>query len=121
MHDKILRLSLFTLKNNKREVLGIIFMTMVTVLMLSVVLINQKKIDTAFDESFTRSGSVRQAVLFKVDKYRNAFADILLKDYGIEKVSEGRLIYSSMVDVLGKDGDTVAYNLIFATEKTVTL
>ena len=62
MHDKILRLSLFNLKKNRREVLGIIFMTMVTVLMLSVVLINQKKIDTAFDESFTRSGCVRQGV-----------------------------------------------------------
>lgn len=118
MNNKILRLSLFNLKKNRREVLGIIFMTMVTVLMLSVVLINQKKIDTAYDESYERSGCVRQAVLFKVDKYRTAFADILLKDYGIEKVSEGRLIRSNMVDVLGKDGDTVAYNLIFATEKT---
>ncbi|MBQ3789592.1 MAG: hypothetical protein II800_01530, partial [Lachnospiraceae bacterium] len=118
MKHKILRLSLFNLKKNRREVLGIIFMTMVTALMLSVVLINQKKIDTAYDESYERSGCVRQAVLFKVDKYRNAFADILLKDYGIEKVSEGRLIHSNMVDVLGKDGDTVAYNLMFATEKT---
>ena len=80
MKHKILRLSLFNLKKNRREVLGIIFMTMVTVLMLSVVLINQKKIDTAYDESYERSGCVRQAVLFKVDKYRNAFADILLKD-----------------------------------------
>ncbi|MCR4641584.1 MAG: ABC transporter permease [Lachnospiraceae bacterium] len=117
MNDKILRLSLFNLKKNRREVLGIIFMTMVTVLMLSVVLINQKKIDTSFDESFTRSGCVRQCVLFKVDKYRNAFPNILQEDYGIEKVSEGRMIFSSMVDVLNRDGDTVAYNLIYATEK----
>ena len=118
MNNKILRLSLFNLKKNKREVLGIIFMTMVTVFMLSIVLINQKKIDTSFDESFERSGCVKQTVLFKVDKYRNAFADILKEEYGIEKVSEGRLIHCTMVDVLSKGGDTVAYNLIYATEKT---
>ncbi len=118
MNNKILRLSLFNLKKNRREVLGIIFMTLVTVLMLSVVLINQKKIDTSFDESFERSGCVKQTVLFKVDKYRNAFADILKEEYGIEKVSEGRMIHCTMVDVLSKGGDTVAYNLIYATEKT---
>ena len=118
MNNKILRLSLFNLKKNKREVLGIIFMTMVTVFMLSIVLINQKKIDTSFDESFERSGCVKQTVLFKVDKYRNAFADILKEEYGIEKVSEGRMIHCTMVDVLSKGGDTVAYNLIYATEKT---
>ena len=118
MNNKILRLSLFNLKKNKREVLGIIFMTMVTVFMLSIVLINQKKIDTSFDESFERSGCVKQTVLFKVDKYRNAFADILKEEYGIEKVSEGRMIHCTMVDVLSKGGDTVAYNLIYATKKT---
>ena len=57
MEHKILRLSLFNLKKNKREVLGIVFMTMITVMMLSIVLINSRKIDTAYDEIFARSGS----------------------------------------------------------------
>ena len=118
MNHKILRLSLFNLKKNKREVSGIVFMTMVTVLMLSVVLINRKKIDTAFDESFERSGSVEQCVLFKADKYRNAFRTILEEDYGIGPISEGHMIRTNMVDVLSSDGDTVSFNMVYVTEKT---
>ena len=118
MEHKILRLSLFNLKKNKREVLGIVFMTMITVMMLSIVLINSRKIDTAYDESFARSGSVTRAVQFKTDKYRNAFRTILEEQYGIENVSEGRWIYTNMVDVRSSDGDIVAYNMVFLTEKT---
>lgn len=118
MNHKILRLSLFNLKKNKREVLGIAFMTMITVLMLAIVLINSEKINTAYDESFARSGSVTRAVQFKEDKYRNAFRTILEEQYGAENVSEGRWIYTNMVDVQSPDGDIVAYNLTFVTEKT---
>lgn len=115
---KILRLSLFNLKRNKREVLGIIFMTMITALMLTIVLVNYEKIDTAFAESFEASGSVRNCVFFKEDTYRERFKSILEEEYDVEEVSEGHFIYTTLVDTYSSDGDVVSYNFSFVTEGT---
>ena len=47
---KILRLSFFNLRKNKREAAAIVFLTMVTVFMLSIFFANGSKIKKAFDE-----------------------------------------------------------------------
>ena len=70
---KILRLSLFNLKKNKREAIGIMVLTFFTAFMLIIALSNKIKVDTAFDESFERSGSTEYAVLFRGEKYRDGF------------------------------------------------
>lgn len=115
---KILRLSLFNLKKNRREGIGILFMTMITAMMLSIVFINQKKIDTAFEESFVSSGCVNDAVIFKKDRYRNVFKEILEREYNTERLTEGRMIYACVVDAYTPDDDVVSYNFVFVTEKT---
>ncbi len=114
---KIWRLSLFNLKKNKREAIGIAFLTLVTTLMLSIVVSNQTKINTAFDESFQASGSVNTCIRFNKPKYHDAFRTILEKEYKVERLQEGHLIYADMTDVRTRDGDVVAYNMIFVTEK----
>ncbi len=118
MNKKSLRLSLFNLKKNKRECFGIMFMTMITAMMLSIVLINKEKIDTSFDESFVSSGSVKRSVGIGKDKYRTIFTDILSKNYDIKNLSEGSLVYALTTDTLTPDGDTVSYNFVFLNEKT---
>ena len=42
---KILRLSLFNLKKNKREAAAIVFLTAVTTLMLSIFVLNTKEVN----------------------------------------------------------------------------
>ncbi|MBQ2100829.1 MAG: hypothetical protein II477_07135, partial [Lachnospiraceae bacterium] len=114
---KIWRLSLFNLKKNRREAIGIAFLTLVTTLMLSIAVSNHTKINTAFDESFQASGSVNTCIRFNKPKYHDAFRTILEKEYKVERLQEGHLIYADMTDVRTRDGDVVAYNMIFVTEK----
>ena len=54
---KILRLSLFNLKKNRKEAVAIAFLTMVTTLMLAVFAANTVKTNKGFDDSFAASGS----------------------------------------------------------------
>ena len=115
---KILRLSLFNLKKNKREAIAIAFLTLVTTMMLSIVVSNKAKIDTVFDDSFAASGSFKGCVSFRADKYRDAFKEILEDEYGIKDIAEGHMLMAAMTDTLTPDGGTVSYNFIFATEKT---
>ena len=115
---KILRLSLFNLKKNKREALAIIFLTAVTTLMLSIVAVNSIKIGNAFSDSFAASGSIDRIVLFEEDKYHDDFVDILKDEYGIDEVREDQYIASASTDVIEPDGNTISYNLFFVTEKT---
>ena len=115
---KVLRLSFFNLKKNKKEVLGILFMTMITTMMLSVVLINRDKIDAAFDESFVSSGSKYNSILIKSDKYRDKFREILEDEYPVTNVTEGKMITGYIVDTYTPDGDTVSYNFNFINEKS---
>ena len=115
---KIWRLSLFNLRKNKKEAIGIAFLTMVTTLMLSIVVSNQAKINTAFEESFRASGSVNTCVHFQADTYRNAFRTILEENYEVSRLSEGQGTYADMADVMDRDGTVVSYNLFFVTEKT---
>ncbi len=115
---KILRLSLFNLKKNKREAIGIMVLTFFTAFMLIIALSNKIKVDTAFDESFERSGSTEYAVLFRGEKYRDGFRHILNEDYGITDVALGRMLWAPKVDAYASDGDTVSYNFSFVNENT---
>ncbi|MBO4809144.1 MAG: ABC transporter permease [Lachnospiraceae bacterium] len=115
---KILRLSLFNLKKNKREAIGIAILTFFTTLMLAIAAANHAKVDKVFDECFAESGSKDYAILFRGDKYRNAFKDVLHDDYGVGTVAEGRMLSAPMIDTYSPDGDTVSYNYTFVTEKT---
>lgn len=115
---KIMRLSLFNLKKNKREAAAIVFLTAITTLMLSVFVLNTSKSEKAFRESFETSGSVNRIILFENGKYHDEFMDILKKEYGIGEVSENRYIASASTDVIEPDGNSLSYNLLFVTEKT---
>ncbi|MBP5297790.1 MAG: hypothetical protein J6Z09_01420, partial [Lachnospiraceae bacterium] len=103
---KILRLSLFNLKKNKREAIGIMVLTFFTAFMLIIALSNKIKVDTAFDESFEMSGSTEYAVMFRGEKYRDEFRHILSEDYGITDVAQGRMLWTAMVDAYASDGGT---------------
>ena len=97
---------------------GILFMTMITTLMLSIVMINSDRIDTAFEDSFAASGSKDYCVGFKTDKYRDVFRTILEDDFAAENISEGRLIGAFLVDTYTPNGDTVSYNYSMTTERS---
>ena len=94
---KILRLSLFNLKKNKREAIGIAILTFFTTLMLAIAAANHAKVDKVFNECFAESGSKDYAILFRGDKYRNAFKDVLHDDYGVGTVAEGRMLSAQMI------------------------
>ena len=114
----ILRLSIFNLRKNKREAVAIAFLTMVTVLMLSVFVANSSKMGKAFDESFSMSGSVSHIVLFREDTYHGDYRKILERDYDTARLSENRYIFAGATDVRGDDGELISYNFLFVTERT---
>ncbi|MBR5421531.1 MAG: FtsX-like permease family protein [Lachnospiraceae bacterium] len=115
---KILRLSLFNLKKNRREALAIAFLTMITTIMVSIFITNIGKIDTVFEECFEATGSVHQMVMFRKDLYRDEYREILEKEYGPERLSENDIIFSVSTDVREADGNLISYNFLFVTEKT---
>ena len=115
---KILRLSLFNLRKNKREAAAIVFLTMVTVFMLSIFFANGSKIKKAFDESFAESGSVNRIVIIKKSVYHSDFMNILKRDYKIERLSVNPFIFAGATDVRDGKGEVVSYNFLFATERT---
>lgn len=115
---RILRLSLFNLRKNKKEAAAVSFLTMVTVLMLSVFAANNKKISKIFDESFANSGSVREIVLFNRDSYHDEFKRILEREYKVSRLSENKFIFAGVTDVRERSGDLISYNFLFETERT---
>ena len=83
-----LRLSLFKLKKNKKEAAAIVFLTMITVLMLSVFAANISKANKAYDDSFSQAGSKDTCVLINKEKYRDEYKGILEREYGITDITE---------------------------------
>ena len=113
---KIYRLSLFNLKKNKKEAIAIAFLTLVSVLMFGIFAINVSKISNAFDESFRESGSVDTFITISKSDYREDYRDILKEEYGFDDVRSGNLLMGEVTGVL-RDGEKIAYNLMFITEK----
>ena len=68
MHMKILRLSLFNLKKNKKEAISVMFLTAITMLLMGIAVCNIAKVNTVFDEMFEATGSVENMILFPTMK-----------------------------------------------------
>ncbi|MBP3753224.1 MAG: FtsX-like permease family protein, partial [Lachnospiraceae bacterium] len=115
MMGKILRLSLFNLKKNKKEAAAIAFLTLVSTMMLGIFAINLSKVSKAFDESFAGSGSVDIFISITENDYRDAYREILEKDYGFEDVRRGNMLFGFSTGVI-HDGEKIAYNLALITE-----
>lgn len=115
---KLLRLSLFNLKKNKREAAAVVFLTMITVFMLSVCVANSSKVKKVFDESFKRSGSINRIVIFKKDVYRDEFKRILEDEYRVSRLSRNPFIFAGATDVMAGSDEVVSYNFLFETLRT---
>ena len=68
MNMKILRLSLFNLKKNKREAFSVMLLTAMTILLMGIAVCNMTKVNTVFDEMFEATGSVENMILFPTMK-----------------------------------------------------
>ena len=115
---KVMRLSLFNLKKNKREALAIVFLTMVTTIMVSIFITNVKKVNTVFKDCFDATGSVDRMVLIREDLYHDEYKDILERDYDVERLTENETVFSTSTDVREPSGEMIAYNFMFVTERT---
>lgn len=115
---KMIRLSLFNLRKNKREALAIVFLTMITTMMLSIYAANNSKIEKVFRESFEATGSVNNMILFDRERYHNEYRRILENEYDVERLTENNMIFAIAADALEKDGSDISYNLSFVTERT---
>ena len=115
---KVMRLSLFNLKKNKREALAIVFLTMVTTIMVSIFITNVKKVNTVFKDCFDATGCVDRAILIREDLYHDEYKDILERDYDVERLTENETVFSTSTDVREPSGDMIAYNFMFVTERT---
>ena len=114
---KILRLSLFKLKKNKREAIAIAFLTMITTLMLAVFMMDSAKIESSFAASFAKSGSPRYLVMVRGDKYRDEYRTILEDTPGVHDIIEDEIAAAMGTDVR-RNGEILSYSLTFVTEKT---
>ena len=114
---KILRLSLFNLKKNKKEAFAITFLTMITAFALCIFIANNSKSDKVFDESFRSSGALENMVLIEKEHYRNSYRGVLEDDYKTTNLQEIQLIFGAATDVIEPNGVPISYNLLFLTEK----
>ena len=85
---KILRLSLFNLKKNKREALSVMFLTAITMFLIGIAVCNITKVNTVFDETFAATESVENMVMFPEEKYRKEYKSILENDDRVSRVEE---------------------------------
>lgn len=117
---KIFRLSLFNIKKNKKEVIAIIFLTFITVFLMSAVVSSANNMNSAFYESFEKTGCVNNMIIMPKEKYREEYINILKEDPGISDVKRTGIL-DAMVGagiVRDKSGDTIAYNMYITTEQT---
>lgn len=115
---KILRLSLFNLKRNKREAAAIVFLTLVTAFLMATFAVSITQISSAFDRCFEETGSADLILLFDDDKYRDIYRDILEEEYNVTDVRESRVLVGIGASIISKQGESTANNIIFADEST---
>ncbi|MBP3234635.1 MAG: ABC transporter permease [Eubacterium sp.] len=111
---KILRLSLFNLKKNKREAVAIMLLTLVSTMMLGLFFANTSRINSAFDTSFEESGSKNTIVYLTEREYRDAYREVLEKNYKVESLEETRIEYVFGIDVI-RNNEKISYGLWFIT------
>ena len=115
---KILRLSLFNLRKNKREAVAIVFLTMVTVFLLGTALISLTKIGDIFDKAYDETGCMEYIIHFRKDSYREVYKDILEEAYGIEDSVEADGLFAIPLNVIEKNGEKQLHNFAFITLET---
>ena len=115
---KIVRLSLFNLRKNKREAAAIVFLTMITVFLLGTALTTILGMGKVFDECFSATGSCGYYVEFRESAYRSLYRDILEEDFGIKDNEKFNMLFALNINTLSKDGDKVAYHYIILTEES---
>ena len=115
---KIFRLSLFNLKRNKREAAAIVFLTLVTAFLLSVFAVSITEINSAFDKCFEETGSKDVMLLFEGDKYRDIYRTVLVEEYEVTDAQESNVLVGLAVQTVEKNGENIAYNMIFLSEST---
>ena len=115
---KIVRLSLFNLRKNKREAAAIVFLTMITVFLLGTALTTILGMGKVFDECFSATGSCGYYVEFRESAYRSLYRDILEEDFGIKDNEKFNMLFALNINTLSKDGDKVAYHFIILTEES---
>ena len=115
---KIFRLSLFNLKKNKREAAAIVFLTLITSFLLSVFFVSITEIDKAFDKCFEETGCADIMMLCDESKYRDIYRTVLEEEYGVTEVRESSVLVGAAAKTISKQGDSIAYNMIFTDEST---
>jgi len=115
---KIFRLSLFNLKKNKREAAAIVFLTLITSFLLSVFFVSITEIDKAFDKCFEETGCADIMMLYDESKYRDIYRTVLEEEYGVTEVRESSVLVGAAAKTISKQGDSIAYNMIFTDEST---
>ena len=118
IHMKILRLSLFNLRKNRREALAIVFLSLITVFLLGTAVTNILGMDNTYDECFRQTGSLMNSLEFDADVYRSLYRDILEEDFGIEETQKFDQLFGISVNVLYKSGEKVGYNIQIVTQES---
>ena len=118
IHMKILRLSLFNLRKNRREALAIVFLSLITVFLLGTAVTNILGMNSTFDECFRQTGSLMNSLEFDADVYRSLYRDILEEDFGIEETQKIDQLFGISVNVLYKSGEKVGYNIQIVTQES---
>ncbi len=114
---KILRLSFFNLRKNKREAAAILFLTLISSFLLGTFFSSVANIPKVFDKCFEETGCADSALRINADKYRDDFYGILADDFGIGDIRRGSMLYATGVQIT-RDDKTYTMNLNFVTEST---
>ena len=115
---KILRLSLFNLRKNKREAAAIVFLTMVTVFLLGTAFISITKLGDIFNKAYDETGCMDYIIHFRKDSYREVYKDILEEEYGIEDSVEANGLFAIPLNVMEKNGGKQLHNFGFISLET---
>ncbi|MCR5733300.1 MAG: ABC transporter permease [Lachnospiraceae bacterium] len=116
--EKILRLSVFNLRKNRREAAAIIFLTFVTVLLMGTSVTNILGMSDTYDECFRATGSCEYYMEFEDDIYRSLYRDILEEDFGITDNVKFNMLFGLNINVEDEDGERLAYHFMFMTEES---
>ncbi len=76
---------------------------------------NVGRINSAFHDSFRKSGSFNTVVSFPSDKYRDDCIKVLTDDYGIESPEKINMLFPMGASIKDKNDDTYGINLLLIT------
>lgn len=114
---KILRLSLFNLKKNKREAFSVMFLTAISMLLMGISVCNITKVNTVFDQMFEATGSVQNMVMFPAERYRQVYKEILEEDDRVSRVEEIDALHTIRASYKKEDAE-IGATFVFVTENS---